>query len=326
MGRAEAWPVVGEAESVRRLGVVPTPFAGESFLSWIDTLAVTLRLSRAATLQELGLPGSATSSTSQIHLSPEKLEGVCWRTGLRPAQVERMLFAFYAPTALPQFTSGMGRRWHVRNPWLRRDHSAACPLCLQVSGGRWLLSWRLKWTFLCADHLVYLADRCPRCRLWLYWRHEATGTGQREHCTRPLGRQGRGRSRLGAKACGFRMLEIPAMPVEDEEAVHVQRRVSALLTPADASHNERSRHLLQHMSGIVQDAARRQTIGGMLDRMESSVTRAVKESQGQDCHPPLAWTLENGSPAAISALVRIAARTVMIDDLSSRLPVDGTTN
>ncbi|MDQ0831382.1 hypothetical protein QF032_003226 [Streptomyces achromogenes] len=315
-----------EAERVRRLGVVPSPFAGESFLSWVDTLAVTLRLSRAAALKELGLPGSATFSTSQIHLRPEELEGVCRRTGLRPAQVRRMLFAFYAPTALPQFTSDIGRSWHVSNPWLRRDHSAACPLCVQTSGGRWLLSWRLKWTFLCADHLVYLADRCPRCHLRLYWRHEATGAGQREHCTRPLGRQGRGRSRLGAKVCGFPVPEIAAIPVEDEEAVHIQRRVSALLTPADPSHNEESRRLLQRMSGIVQDAASRKTVSGMLDGMESSVVRAVYESQGQPYHPPLAWTLENGSPAALSALVRVAARSVLSDKHISVPPVNRTTN
>ncbi|MEU5344471.1 hypothetical protein AB0H18_27165 [Streptomyces sp. NPDC020766] len=49
------------------------------------TLTLTLRLSRAATLQELGLPGSVTFSRSQIHLSLEELGGVCRRTGLRLA-------------------------------------------------------------------------------------------------------------------------------------------------------------------------------------------------------------------------------------------------
>jgi hypothetical protein len=186
----------------------------------------------------------------------------------------------------------------------------------------------LKWTFLCADHLVYLVDRCPRCYTRLYWRHEATGPGQREHCTQPLGRQGHGRSRADAKVCGLRVLEIPAIPVNDEEAVHVQRRVTALLTPADASHNEQSRRLLLHMSEVIRDAARREKTGGMLDRMEGSVVRAIHESQSHAApwHPPMAWALESGSPAAISALVRIAARTVLSDTQSADAPIDGTTN
>lgn len=204
------------------------------------------------------------------------------------------------------------------NPWLRREHSAACPLCVQASGGRWLLTWRLKWTFLCADHLVYLADRCPRCGLRLYWRLEATGAGQRTYCTRPMMRHGRGPRRLGTTICGFPVTEIPAIPVEDEEAIHVQRRVSALLTPADGPHNEASRHLLQHMARIIHDISSRKTAAGLLDRMEGIVIRAVYETEGQPWHSPLAWTLENGSPAAVSALVRIAARTVLSGNPSSK--------
>lgn len=91
-----------EEEPVRRLGVVPTPFPGESFVSWVDTVAVTLPLSRAMALRTLGLSGSASFSAHQFHLNPKQLEGLWRRTGLRSAQVERMLFSFYAPTALPQ--------------------------------------------------------------------------------------------------------------------------------------------------------------------------------------------------------------------------------
>lgn len=58
-------------------------------------------------------------------------------------------------------------------------------------------------------------------------------------------------------------------------------------------------------------------MGGMLGRMENSVVRAVYETEGQPYDPPLAGTLERGSPAALSALVRIAARTVLSDDPSS---------
>ncbi|MFI8092016.1 TniQ family protein [Streptomyces sp. NPDC086080] len=171
--------------------MVPAPFPGEAFVSWVDTVAASLRVSRARALRTLGLPGSASFSTHQFHLSQEQLEGLRRRTGLRPAQVERMLLGYYAPTALPQLVEDNGRVGQgarVTQPWLRRDHSAACPLCVEASGGRWLLSWRLRWTFLCADHLVCLVDRCPRCGLRLYWRREATGAGQgRTACVRRHG-------------------------------------------------------------------------------------------------------------------------------------------
>lgn len=303
---------MAEEERVRRLGVAPVPFPGESFVSWVDTVAVALRLQRAPALRALGLSGTASFSTYQFHLTAEELEGVRLRTGLRPAQVERMLFSYYALTALPQLAPEAGTgRLRVNNPWLRRDHSAACPLCIQASGGRWLLSWRLKWTFLCADHLVYLLDRCPRCDLRLYWRNEATGTGQRLHCIRPTVP---GRRRLRTGVCGFPVAEIPVIPVEDEEALHVQRRVSMLVTPADALHNDASRRLLQHMSRAVHDTETRKTAAGLLDRMENPVVRAVYQTQELPRQPLLGWTLERGSPAAVSALVRIAARTVLSDN------------
>ncbi|MFI5700882.1 hypothetical protein ACIA78_12630 [Streptomyces xanthochromogenes] len=106
----------------------------------------------------------------------------------------------------------------------------------------------------------------------------------------------------------------------DEEAVHVQRRVSALLTPADASHNEQSRRLLQRLGRIVHDVAGRTSTAGLLDRMESAVVRAVHDSQGLPPQSPLAWVLERGSPTAISALVRIAARVVLLEQPHPGIP------
>ncbi|MFI8092017.1 hypothetical protein ACIF9R_27460 [Streptomyces sp. NPDC086080] len=109
------------------------------------------------------------------------------------------------------------------------------------------------------------------------------------------------------------MAEMPALPVGDEEAVHVQRRVHALLTPADVLHNETSRELLQQLVLIIRDVTHRKTLAGLLDRMESIVIDAVHETLGQSWQPQLPWTLANGTPAAVSALVRIAARSVRWD-------------
>ncbi|MET9509911.1 TniQ family protein [Streptomyces flavidovirens] len=299
----------------RRLGVVPIPFAGEAFVSWVDAMSATLRLSRPDSLRALGLAGRAAFSNYQFRLSEPELACVERRTGLRPRQVERMLFSFYAPTALPWLDPASGRSWRASDPWLRREHSSACPLCLQASGGRWLLSWRLKWTFLCADHLVYLVDRCPRCRTRLYWRLEATGARQRTHCTKPLfGGGGAGRGRRGAAVCGFPVAEIPVVPVGDMEAVHMQRRISALLMPADAGHNAASRRMLGDLAALA-EVVRSQGTLSMVEGMEAEVVRAVGEARGQSFHPELAWVLENGSPAAVSVLVRAVGRVLLAQDL-----------
>ncbi|MBT2506943.1 hypothetical protein J7I98_13795 [Streptomyces sp. ISL-98] len=58
-----------EDDRNQRLGYVPAPFAGESFVSWVDTVAVALRLSRAAALRALGLSGTANFSAYQFRLS-----------------------------------------------------------------------------------------------------------------------------------------------------------------------------------------------------------------------------------------------------------------
>ena len=46
---------------------------------------------------------------------------------------------------------------------VRRRGSRYCPSCLAERDGRWLLSWRLGWTFACTTHEVLLCDTCPAC-------------------------------------------------------------------------------------------------------------------------------------------------------------------
>ena len=46
---------------------------------------------------------------------------------------------------------------------IRRRGSWYCPSCLAERDGRWLLAWRLGWTFACTTHRVLLCDTCPAC-------------------------------------------------------------------------------------------------------------------------------------------------------------------
>jgi hypothetical protein len=74
------------------------------------------------------------------------------------------------------------------------------------------------------------------------------------------------------------------------------------------------------------------TVVGLLREEGSSLQANAKTIEGSQ-HPDrdaqfryLAWTLERGRPAALSALARIAARTVLSDDSTSVLLADGMAN
>ncbi|MFI2368609.1 hypothetical protein [Streptomyces sp. NPDC018833] len=114
------------------------------------------------------------------------------------------------------------------------------------------------------------------------------------------------------------MAEIPAVPVEDVEAVHIQRRINALLMPADVEHNAASPRMLGDLAALAQVVQSQGSLTlTVLEGMEAEVARAVGEAQGQPFHPDLAWVLENGSPAAVSVLVRAAGRVLLAGDLAA---------
>jgi hypothetical protein len=58
--------------------------------------------------------------------------------------------------------------------WRQLTGSRYCPRCLAANGGRWMLAWRIPWTFACTSCQVLLADTCPGCGR----RHQRTRAGQ----------------------------------------------------------------------------------------------------------------------------------------------------
>ncbi|GAB3107060.1 hypothetical protein GCM10027160_03240 [Streptomyces calidiresistens] len=52
---------------------------------------------------------------------------------------------------------------HVNRRLLRgrAGGSRHCPACLEQTGGRWKLSWRLGWSFACLEHGCLPADARP---------------------------------------------------------------------------------------------------------------------------------------------------------------------
>ncbi|MER5339365.1 TniQ family protein [Streptomyces mirabilis] len=158
--------------SLRRLALVPEPYPGESLLSWVDALAGLNRISRLQALRYATFirPGSSVYRPSVrfvAHLPTEVMASVEFTTGLSAGQLRRITLMHYADGVLPSAPSSTHRRtiamWLHRLQLAQPIRSRACPACLRENGGRWLLRWRLIWSFACVRHRVYLLSACRGC-------------------------------------------------------------------------------------------------------------------------------------------------------------------
>lgn len=159
----------------RRLAAVLVPAEGEWFVSWLDRAGRDLGVLRVTLATALGVAGPGGTSGQfavwagvPMDLSDDHVERVIAATGFDHAAVNAMLLRRYFGTAVapgPILTRDRRVRgvgvWAHRE-WLSVKRSAACPICLNVSGGAWQLSWRLPWAMVCTRHRTYLVSRCPR--------------------------------------------------------------------------------------------------------------------------------------------------------------------
>jgi hypothetical protein len=141
------------------IGVAPVP--GEALESWLATIAQRLDIAWCDLLG-LVMPPAMNSPRRLFnlttHLHPAESSAIAAATGAEQPTVEALTLARYNGTLLT-----IDRESHrVRSPWTPQ-RSRYCPLCLKRSGGRWQLSWRLPWVFVCDKHACLLADACPSC-------------------------------------------------------------------------------------------------------------------------------------------------------------------
>lgn len=238
--------IAAVVELPRRLALVPEPHPGESLLSWVDALARTNRISR---MQAVRL-ASFLHTTSTGHraparfgscLSAETVKRVQAATGLSPAQLHAMTLLHYAGGALPAAPpTPLGPR--RVSAWLRRHglalpaRSRACPACLRDSGGRWLLKWRLTWSFACVKHRVYLIDHCRGCGKPLHQIWPGPGGSLACHQTDPgLPRQG---------PCPRLIHRMRAPRLTDEHLLACQQRLDALISDPPRPGGQETLHAL----------------------------------------------------------------------------------
>ena len=130
----------------RTLPLRVPPVPGEALDSWLEALARRHQVTVGTLVMALGwhMPGSPGGLVAGI-----------------PAQVLRRL-EHQAGLPAGRLDGAVLDRYLPLGP-VRRRGSRYCPSCLAERDGRWLLAWRLGWTFACTTHGVLLCDTCPSC-------------------------------------------------------------------------------------------------------------------------------------------------------------------
>ncbi|MFI5761990.1 TniQ family protein [Streptomyces sp. NPDC051563] len=281
--------------SLRRLALVPEPYPGESLLSWVDALA---RLNRVSRLHALRLAGFARPDVAgyrpSVHfgtyLTATTVARVHVATGLSAGQQHRMTLAHHADGVLPALPSPLHRR--TAGIWLARlllalpARSRACPACLRENGGRWLLRWRLAWSFACVHHHVYLLAACRGCGNGLHQivpgPADAVVCGQYNHSRRE-------------PACPQVISRMRAPRLSDPHLLQCQRRLDRLV---DHPHLRGGQDILRSLHVALEDIRIHYDDAPPLPDTDTVLHRRWQGHQGA------LWYVDD--PLLTAALVKIA--------------------
>lgn len=149
---------------MRTLPLRVQPVEGEALDSWLEALAARMQCAWGDLLDSVGLTAArGRSYTAGWLVAPndQQLKSMSVVTGQSPSAINAMV--------LSRVAGRLGRPDTPRESvesmlWLSRRRSRLCPACLGENGGRWMLRWRLRWSFACLRHNCLLADTCPACQ------------------------------------------------------------------------------------------------------------------------------------------------------------------
>lgn len=146
------------------------PLPGEALDSWLDAYAHRLQVRVSDILDLAGIGRYSGRSAGRLfgrkpwvaEHYPDEFSALASITGVPVARLAQMTLTQYTGSLLA-VDPDTGVLDH--SGWARRiQPSRYCPHCLAENNGRWLLAWRLPWSFACLRHHCLLADDCPRCR------------------------------------------------------------------------------------------------------------------------------------------------------------------
>lgn len=227
--------------SPRTLPIRLPPLPAEALDSWLEALAERLHISVFDLFRAAGLTTRWNTAKGRKpwvrQLDAEQLAALSTATGVSADILAAMILDRYAGTGLivdRPARAGTRPRW-----WPGLTGSRFCPQCLADNGNRWMLSWRLAWSFACTRHHTLLRDTCPAC-------------GRRHFWTRPQASESPHVDALGlalpeipthgaaAPTCRYRLAEANTVPLAPDGPVlraqqQVNTTIAALLAERGAS-------------------------------------------------------------------------------------------
>jgi len=265
----------------RTLPLRVPPVPGEALDSWLESLARRHQVTVGTLVTALGwhMPGSPGGLVAGI--PAQVLRRLEQQAGLPAGRLDDAVLDRYLPLAAA-----------------RRRGSRYCPSCLAERDGRWLLAWRLGWTFACTTHGVLLCDTCPSCGQAPRGRAGRAGLNPPGTCANTIKRH---------EYCGAELRQvIPGRLAPGSPVLAAQRWTGILLTLDDtrpAGNGDPLGDL-----GIVASWVLRQAPAAQLAGSGPQLLAAWRE---QDQQPPAARRQPSRFPPASAALTAALAATAM---------------
>lgn len=147
----------------RTLPIRLEPIKGKALDSWLEALAHRTYSGFGDLLVAVGLPTANQQGTGRwiTQLTPAQLCSISDATETCPDRIAATTLDFYSGRAL--HSGPRNAMTTSQSAWSQVRGSRFCPLCLEETGGRWQLAWRLELSFACLIHRRLLADTCPGC-------------------------------------------------------------------------------------------------------------------------------------------------------------------
>ncbi len=266
----------------RTLPLRVPPVPGEALDSWLEALARRSQVTVGTLAAALGWPVPASPGGLVAGIPAGVLRRLEDQAGLPAGRLDDAVLDRY-----PLLGAA------------RRRGSRYCPSCLAERDGRWLLAWRLGWTFACTTHGVLLCDTCPACGQAPRGRAGRTsGLNPPGTCANTIKRR---------EHCGADLRQVISSLLAPGSPVLAAQHWTATLTAVADADGAMAQNALIDL-GIVGSWLLRQAPAG---QFAGFGPQALAAWRAQDQQPPAARRQPSRFPPASAALTAALAATAM---------------